>query len=74
MNFSLNIVIEVVVFALVFALAMAGVRMAEGMLDVRRRLGNGRETVTGATTVLRSNAPTNPFIKWQANPNLSWMC
>jgi tight adherence protein C len=63
MNF-LNIVIEVIVFALVFALAMAAMRLAEGVGDVRRRLGDGGETVVGATSVLRSDAPTNPFVKW----------
>jgi tight adherence protein C len=64
MNGSLNIVIEVIVFALVVALAVAGIRMAEGMLDVRRRLGGSGHTVTGAAGVMRADAPTNPFLKW----------
>lgn len=63
MNATLNIVIEVFVFALVVALAMAGMRMAEGMLDVRRRLGAG-EMITGAAGVIRKDAPTNAFLKW----------
>lgn len=63
MGSGLNIVIEVIVFALVVALAMAGMRMAEAMLDVRRRLGTG-ETVAGTPGVLRKEGPTNPFVKW----------
>jgi tight adherence protein C len=64
MNGSLNIVIEVIVFALVVALAMAGMRTVEAMLDVRRRLGTSGEVVSGAPGVLRTDAPTNPFLKW----------
>jgi tight adherence protein C len=64
MNSGLNIVIEVIVFALVVALAMAGARLAGGMLDVRRRLGAGGQAVTGPAGVLRSDAPTSRFIKW----------
>jgi tight adherence protein C len=61
---GINIVIEFIVFALVVALAMAVIRMAEGMLDVRRRLGAGNEVVTGPSGVMRTDTPTNPFIKW----------
>jgi tight adherence protein C len=64
MNAGLNIVIDVIVFALVVALAMAGMRMAEGMWDVRRRLGASGEAVAGARGVLRTEASTNPFVKW----------
>jgi tight adherence protein C len=64
MNGSLNIVIEIIVFALVVAVAMAGMRMAEGMLDVRRRLGTAGETVVGAPGVMRDDAPKSPFLKW----------
>lgn len=64
MNFSLNIVIEVIVFALVVALAMAGMRLAEAMLDVRRRLGAGGEASVGAPGVMRKDAPTGAFLKW----------
>jgi tight adherence protein C len=64
MNAGINLVIEVVVFALVVALAMAGMRMAEAMWDVRRRLGTSGETVAGTPGVLRADATTNPFVKW----------
>jgi tight adherence protein C len=64
MNGSLNIVIEIIVFALVVAVALAGMRMAEAMLDVRRRLGASGEMVTGAPGVMREDAPTNAFLKW----------
>jgi tight adherence protein C len=64
MNFSLNVAVEVVVFALVVAVAMAGMRVAEAMLDVRRRLGTSGETVAGTRGVLRTETPTNPFVKW----------
>ena len=64
MSTGLNLVIEVIVFALVVAVAMAGMRMAEAMWDVRRRLGMGGETVAGARGVMRTDATTNPFVKW----------
>jgi len=65
MNLNLNIVIEVIVFALVVALAMAGLRTAEAMWDVRRRLGgSGREVTGSANGLIRSDATTNPFLKW----------
>ena len=65
MNLNLNIVIEVIVFALVVALAMAGLRTAEAMWDVRRRLGgSGREVTGSASGLIRSDATTNPFLKW----------
>jgi tight adherence protein C len=61
---NLDIVIEVVVFALVVALAMAGLRMAEGMLDVRRRLASGSQAAAGTPGVLRADTSNNPFVKW----------
>jgi tight adherence protein C len=66
MNLNLNIVIEVIVFAVVVALAMAGMRMAEAMWDVRRRLGAGAGTgpVTSSSGVMRTDITTNPFLKW----------
>jgi tight adherence protein C len=64
MSVSLNIVIEILVFALVVAVAMAGMRMAEGMLNVRRRLGSSGETVAGAPGMMRDVTTTNPFLKW----------
>jgi tight adherence protein C len=63
MSINLNIVIEVIVFALVVALAMAGLRMAEAMWDVRRRLG-GAEAVASTSGVMRTERTTNPFLKW----------
>lgn len=64
MGSGLNILIEVIVFALVVALAMAGMRMAEAMWDVRRRLGTTGDVVTGPAGVMRTDATTNPFLKW----------
>ncbi len=64
MNASLNIVIEVIVFAVVVTVAMAGIRTAEAMLDVRRRLGTGGKTLTGAAGVMIDDAQVNPFLKW----------
>lgn len=64
MGSGLNILIEVIVFALVVALAMAGMRMAEAMWDVRRRLGTTGDVVTGTAGVMRTDATTNPFLKW----------
>jgi tight adherence protein C len=64
MNGSLNLIVEILVFALVVGVAMAGLRMAEAMLDVRRRLGTSGESVAGPRGVLRSEASTNPFVKW----------
>jgi tight adherence protein C len=64
MNPGVNIVIEVIVFALVVFLAMAGMRVAEGMWDVRRRLGSTGQTVAGAPGVLRNDVTKNPFVKW----------
>jgi tight adherence protein C len=64
MNLNLNIVIEVIVFALVVALAMAGLRMAEAMWDVRRRLGTGADVLGSAGGLIRSDVTTNPFLKW----------
>jgi tight adherence protein C len=64
MNASLNIVIEIIVFALVVAVAMAGMRMAAAILDVRRRLGTSGQMVSGAPGVMRDDTTTNPFLKW----------
>ena len=64
MNGSLNIVIEVIVFALVVAVVLAGVRLTESMLDVRRRLGTSSQTVAGAAGVMRADAPTSAFLRW----------
>ena len=65
MNGSLNIVIEVIVFALVVAVVLAGIRVTESMLDVRRRLGTSGQMVNGpAGGVMRSDAPTSAFLRW----------
>ncbi len=58
MNAGLNLIIEIIVFALVVALAMAGMRMAEAMLDVRRRLGTGADVATGPSGILRTQGAT----------------
>jgi tight adherence protein C len=61
---GLNIVIQVIVFALVVFLAMAGMRVAAGMWDVRRRLGSTGQTVVSTRGVLRNDVTSNPFVKW----------
>ena len=46
MGTGLSILIDIIVFAVVVAVAMTGLRMAEAMWDVRRRLGTGADVAT----------------------------
>ncbi|MGZ3274201.1 MAG: type II secretion system F family protein [Caulobacteraceae bacterium] len=64
MGTGLSILIDIIVFAVVVAVATTGLRMAEAMWDVRRRLGTGANVATGSAGVLRAQGASSPFLKW----------
>jgi tight adherence protein C len=69
----LDLTISILVFGIIAAATVAAVRLAEGMWDVRRRLGPVAEArATRATSLFRKEQVNNPVLLWiQSSTSLS---